>query len=133
MHLDAYAFGGIMTTWDIKQTPEFQEWFDEGDKRLKLAIVEHVEILKQMGPHLGRPYADTIKGSSITNLKELRFTSREKVIRIFYVFSPDRIGILLIGGNKSSSKDKTFYKSMIDQSEKIYARYFEEINKKGKT
>lgn len=75
---------------------------------------------------LARPYADTLKGSSITNLKELRFDSGEKVIRVFYVFDPDRNGVLLIGGNKSSSQGKTFHKDMIDQSEKIYAKYLEE-------
>ena len=126
MPLNAYVFGGIMSTWNIKQTAEFQEWFDEADKKLQEAIVEHVELLRQMGPQLARPYADTLKGSSITNLKELRFDSGEKVIRVFYVFDPDRNGVLLIGGNKSSSQGKTFYKDIIDKSEKIYARYLEE-------
>lgn len=129
MPLSAYGFGGIMSTWNIKQTAEFQEWFDDADKKLKEAIVENVEVLKQMGPQLGRPYADTIKGSSITNLKELRFDSGEKVIRVFFVFDPDRNGVLLIGGNKSSSGGKTFYKDMIAQSEKIYAKYLEERQK----
>ena len=115
-----------MSTWNIKQTAEFQEWFDEADNKLQEAIVEHVELLRQMGPQLARPYADTLKGSSITNLKELRFDSGEKVIRVFYVFDPDRNGVLLIGGNKSSSQGKTFYKDMIDKSEKIYAMYLEE-------
>lgn len=118
-----------MSTWNIKQTKEFQEWFDDSDKKLKEAIVENVELLKQMGPQLGRPYADTLKGSSITNLKELRFESGEKVIRVFFVFDPDRNGVLLIGGNKSSSGGKTFYKDMIAQSEKIYAKYLEERQK----
>jgi hypothetical protein len=126
MPLSAYAFGGIMSAWNIKQTAEFQDWFDEADKKLREAIVENVEVLKQMGPQLGRPQADTIKGSSITNLKELRFNSGEKVVRVFYVFDPDRNGVLLIGGNKSSSGGKKFYKDMIDQSEKIYAKYLEE-------
>lgn len=126
MPLSAYVFRGIMSTWNIKQTAEFQEWFDEADNKLQEAIVEHVELLRQMGPQLARPYADTLKGSSITNLKELRFDSGEKVIRVFYVFDPDRNGVLLIGGNKSSSQGKTFYKDMIDKSEKIYAMYLEE-------
>lgn len=126
MSLSAYGFGGIMSTWNIKQTAEFQEWFDDADEKLKKEIVSHVELLKQMGPQLGRPYADTLKGSTITNLKELRFDSGEKVIRVFYVFDPDRNGVLLIGGNKSSSGGKTFYEDMIDQSEKIYTRYLEE-------
>lgn len=112
-----------MRSWIIKQTVEFQVWFDEADEKLKQDIVEHVELLRQMGPLLGRPYADTLKGSSIKNLKELRFDSREKVIRIFYVFDPDRNGVLLIGGNKSSSQGKAFYKDFIAKSEKFYTNY----------
>ncbi len=56
----------------------------------------------------------------------MRFNSGEKVIRVFYIFDPDRNGVLLIGGNKSSSGDKKFYKDMIDKSEKIYAKYLDE-------
>lgn len=115
--------------WNIKQSEEFQEWFDSSDKKLQADIVEHVEILRQMGPQLGRPHADTIKGSSLTNLKELRFNSGDKVIRLFFVFDPDRNGVLLIGGNKAGSGDKTFYNVMIDQSEKIYGRYLENRKK----
>ena len=129
MPLNAYGFGGIMSMWNIKQTKEFQDWFDGSNKKLQADIVEHVEILRQIGPQLGRPHADTIKGSSITNLKELRFSSGEQVVRVFYVFDPDRNGVLLIGGNKSSSGGKTFYKDMIHQSEKIYAAYLEERKK----
>lgn len=111
--------------WNIKQTEEFQEWFDSSDEKLQAEIIEHVGILGRMGPLLGRPYVDTIKGSSLTNLKELRFSCGEKVIRVFFVFDPDRNGVLLIGGNKASSGDKHFYKKMIDLSEKIYRKYLE--------
>ncbi|MFP5490008.1 MAG: type II toxin-antitoxin system RelE/ParE family toxin [Bacteriovoracia bacterium] len=112
-----------MRVWNIVQTPEFQDWFDGSDKRLQEDILEHVELLRELGPELRRPYADTLRASVISNLKELRFNSRERVIRIFYVFDPNRNGVLLIGGNKSSSGDKKFYKTMIEQSEKIYLRY----------
>jgi hypothetical protein len=112
--------------WNIKQTVEFQDWFEEADIALQNDTVEHLELLKQFGPNLKRPYADTLKGSQLTNLKELRFNSGNKVIRIFFIFDPDRNAVLLIGGNKAGSGDKTFYNTMIDQSEKIYGRYLEE-------
>ncbi len=124
--MNAYAFGGIMSMWNIKQTVEFQDWFEEADIALQNDTVEHLELLKQFGPNLKRPYADTLKGSQLTNLKELRFNSGNKVIRIFFIFDPDRNAVLLIGGNKAGSGDKTFYNTMIDQSEKIYGRYLEE-------
>ncbi len=55
MPLSAYCFGGIMSMWNVKQTEEFQEWFDKADRPLKEAVVENVEVLKQLGPQLGRP------------------------------------------------------------------------------
>jgi hypothetical protein len=92
MLLSAYTSRGIIGMWKIKQTEEFQEWFDGCHKKLQLDIVEHVEILRQMGPQLGRPHADTIKGSSLTNLKELRLNSREKLIRIFLYLIQNEMG-----------------------------------------
>ncbi len=49
----AYLVRSIIAMWNIKQTEEFQEWFDDSDKKLQLDLVEHVELLRQMGPHLG--------------------------------------------------------------------------------
>ncbi len=126
MPLNAYRFGGIMSIWSVKQTIEFQDWFEDADKALQEDTVEHVELLKQFGPHLKRPFADTLKGSQLTNLKELRFNSGDKVVRVFFIFDPDRNAVLLIAGDKAGSGDKTFYDRMIDQSEKIYGRYLED-------
>lgn len=115
--------------WTIKQTEEFQNWFEKADKKLQDDTLEHVEILRQFGPQLSRPFVDTLKGSSITNLKELRFNSGVKVIRIFFVFDPDRNGVLIIGGDKAGSGGKVFYDKLIDKSEKIYTKYLEERKK----
>lgn len=130
--MSAYAVGGIMVSWNVKQSEEFQKWFDGADAVLRADILKNVELIKQMGPALGRPNVDTIKGSSIVNLKELRFKSGHQgnqVIRIFFVFDPDRNAVLLIGGDKAGSGDKTFYNTMIDQSEKIYLQYLEKRKK----
>lgn len=115
--------------WTIKQTKEFQDWFESSGKKLQDEILEHVEVLKQIGPQLGRPLFDTLKGSSIINLKELRFNSGNKVIRIFFVFDPDRSGVLIIGGDKAGSGDKQFYEKMINKSQKIYVNYLEQRKK----
>ncbi len=118
--------------WEITQTEEFAKWFSESNERLQDDILIHIEILKQIGPHLGRPYADTLKGSSLKNLKELRFRSESKVIRIFFIFDADRIGVLLIGGDKSGSGDKIFYDQMITKSEKVFIKYLKQRKKDEK-
>jgi hypothetical protein len=116
--------------WTIKQTEEFQRWFESSDNKLQDDILEHVVILKQLGPHLGRPLVDTLKGSLIVNLKELRFNSGNKVIRIFFVFDPDRSAVLIIGGDKAGSGGKKFYEKMIHKSEKNYANYLVKCKEK---
>jgi hypothetical protein len=50
--LSEYAFGGIMSLWNVKQTAEFQDWFDEADESLQEDIVEHIKLLEQFGPNL---------------------------------------------------------------------------------
>jgi hypothetical protein len=51
-------------------------------------------ILEKYGPSLGRPYVDTLKGSKISNLKELRTRSKNGVFRILFVLDPERDIIL---------------------------------------
>ncbi len=113
--------------WKVKFSPEFQDWFDEIELRLQNDTAEHLELIRMFGPQLKRPYADTIKGSQLKNLRELRFRSGTAVIRVFYIFDPERSAVLLIGGDKSGSGDKIFYEKMIDLSESIYGRYLESL------
>ncbi|TGM62912.1 hypothetical protein EHQ94_19845, partial [Leptospira meyeri] len=58
----------------------------------------------------------------IQNLKELRVQVKLKVIRIFFVFTEGRIGLLLAGGDKRGN-DKRFYAQMIPMVEKIYKNW----------
>ncbi len=41
-----------MSLWNVKQTAEFQDWFDEADESLQEDIVEHIKLLEQFGPNL---------------------------------------------------------------------------------
>ena len=58
--------------WDIDATEEYLEWFRSLNSDAQKAILTKVILLEEFGPQLGRPHADTLKGSSIKNLKELR-------------------------------------------------------------
>lgn len=89
------------------------------------AIAAHVGLLEEVGPNLGRPYADTLHGSSLTNLKELRVQHRSQPYRILYAFDPEREALLLLDGNKAS--DKRWYRKAIPRAEAIYARHIEEL------
>lgn len=88
-----------------------------------------VQLLEVFGPGLGRPHCDTIQGSKIPNMKELRTQSHGHPLRTFFVFDPRRTAILLIGGDKTG--DDRFYETMIPQAERIYDNYVEELRKEG--
>jgi DNA-binding Xre family transcriptional regulator len=81
-----------------------------------------VNLLKEKGPMLGRPYVDTVKGSAFSNMKELR-TAHDKhlALRAFFAFDPKRAAILLIGpcirqARKDTMANKTLsYDSIADE------------------
>ena len=52
---------------------EFATWLDAQDEALRERALAQIALLQERGPLLGRPYVDTLKGSEIANLKELRF------------------------------------------------------------
>jgi hypothetical protein len=63
-----------------------------------------IDLLAADGPTLRRPPVDTIEGSSIRNMKELRPGSvRQSEIRILFVFDPARQAVLLVAGDKAGT------------------------------
>ena len=93
------------------------------DDRAKEAILSVVLLLKEFGPLLKRPYADTLKGCSIKNMKKLRTKNSLHVIRIAYYFDEDRKALLLIGVNKKGKNEKSFYKKLIADAEVLIRKY----------
>ena len=87
-----------------------------------------IDDLEEKGPHLGRPKADTLEDSKLSNLKELRVPYKGDPYRILYAFDPNREAALLIGGNKAS--DKKWYKKMIPQAEAVFAAHLERLKEK---
>lgn len=109
--------------WVVKITTAFEAWLIEQDTDLQMETAAALQLLKVEGPHLGRPYADTLKGTRIANLKELRIQSNGRPIRAFFVFDPERNAIVLCAGNKKGQDEKRFYKTMIATAEREYAAY----------
>ena len=108
-------------------SPEFGNWFDEQEKSLQRAVLIYVGLLEERGPQLSRPQADTLKGSKLKNLKELRVQYQGEPYRILYAFDPQRQALLLVGGNKAG--DKRWYDRMIPIAEALFARHLEELEK----
>lgn len=108
-------------------------WLDMQDKETVASILSALEQLEQSGPALGRPLVDTLKGTSIKNLKELRPASPGRTeIRILFAFDPTRKAIMLLGGDKSKgtrgrTKWSGWYKEAIPMAEEIYRQYLDRL------
>ena len=76
--------------WAIETTDVFDKWFDALDETDRINVLASLLVLRQQGPLLPRPYADTVKGSSFTNMKELRIQSKGMPIRAFFAFDLER-------------------------------------------
>ena len=87
-------------------------------------ILAAIFVLEQFGPTLGRPYVDSIQGTSkVKNLKELRVQHKGKPFRVFFAFDPIRQAVMLCGGDKSG--DKHFYETMIPIAEREFLDYLQ--------
>lgn len=109
-------------TWEILVTDEYEGWFLDLTDVEQIDVQAMVDVLEIKGPNLGRPQADTIKGTKkVKNLKELVIQHAGKPYRVFYAFDPKRRAVLLCGGRKDGSKDKQFYKQMVPLAEAEFA------------
>jgi hypothetical protein len=112
-----------MSVWEVIASDDYTTWFLQQSGSDQAVIHAKVLLLEEHGPNLGRPNADTLKGSSLSNLKELRAKTQAHVFRIVYLFDEERKGILLTGGDKKGMNQKKFYKDLIINAEQFYAAY----------
>src|SRR5690242_13273004 len=113
-------------SWSAERTAEFDKWWKTLTDSEQRKVVASVEALQEIGPTAGRPLVDSVEGSRHSNMKELRVT---QTMRIFFAFDPNRVAILLIGGDKAG-KTKRFYKRMIPAADAIYQQHLKMIQKK---
>jgi hypothetical protein len=121
--MNYYSYILFNTTLKVETTAEYDAWFLKQDEESQVSIQMKVELLKKHGPFLSRPHADTLKGSKLNKLKELRAQSLNHVLRVAFLFDEERKAILLIGGDKKGKDEKRFYENLIKQAEKIYNKY----------
>ena len=118
--------------WKVATTTHFDNWFSLLDEEGQAEIIAKVELLKILGPQLGRPHADTLNGSKYANMKELRADTKSSVMRIAFAFDPDRAAILLVGGNKTGMTQKRFYKQLIASADQLYDAHLAGITARKK-
>jgi hypothetical protein len=111
--------------WEIEYTDEFGEWWDGLTEDAQEGVKVGVNLLRELGPALTRPYADTVRGSKFANMRELRVQYEGKPYRVLYAFNPLRTGILLIGGDKTGNS--RWYDEYIPRADAIYEQHLREI------
>ena len=115
--------------WVILFLPAVAMWFEdlcESDPASTALIASALDVLSEHGPQLGRPLVDTLRGSSIANLKELRPGSHgTSEIRLLFAFDPKRRAVLLTAGNKAGHC-RAWYATHIPIAERRYAAWLAE-------
>lgn len=112
--------------WTVETTSLFDEWFDKQSDALQEEMLAALKLLREYGPNLGRPFADTLYDSNLSNLKELRVQCAGKPIRAFFAFDPERKAIILCAGDKTGVNERRFYKSMIKLAETEFLNHLKE-------
>lgn len=103
--------------WDVTLHTEFEPEFAALSEELQDKLLGATKVLIEKGPMLGRPLVDTLKGSKIANLKEIRITATDGEYRFAFAFDTKRQAIILCGGSKSGIKSDRFYKDLIAKAE----------------
>ncbi|HZD50646.1 MAG TPA: type II toxin-antitoxin system RelE/ParE family toxin [Silvibacterium sp.] len=112
--------------WEVEFTDEFGMWWDNLTEDEQDSINFGVRLLQEFGPHLKRPHADSVVGSGYSNMKELRCQHEGRPYRVLYAFDPRRIGVLLIGGDKTGNP--RWYEEYVTRADAIYAQHLREID-----
>jgi hypothetical protein len=107
--------------WQIDLHDALLPEVDAMPREVQKALASHVRLLVEFGPELGRPSVDTMKGSRISNLKELRFSADGGVWRVAFAFDRSRIAVLLVMRDKRGVSEARFYKALIAEAEARWA------------
>jgi hypothetical protein len=118
---DRYTRRVASGEWQVYVVNEVRDWIDSLDGAIHTRVVQAIDTLADVGPGLGRPLVDTIHGSSIANLKELR----PGTVRILFAFDPWRDSILRTAGDEAGRWTQ-WYAEAIPLAEQRYERYLKE-------
>lgn len=118
--------------WKVLFHDDFASEFVDLPEPVKDELFAQAKVLETFGPALGRPRADTLKGSRHANMKELRFSAMDGVWRVAFAFDPKREAVLLVAGDKSGTSEKRFYRELIRKADKRFAAHLAGLEKRRK-
>ncbi len=116
--------------WLVEIGDEFEPEFDALQEEVRIEILALSRLLQQVGPLLGRPRVDTVKGSRYSNMKELRFSAADGEWRVAFAFDTERKAILLVAGDKSGHSQKGFYRELIRKADSRFGAHLSRLKRK---
>ena len=122
----------MLTMWQVATTSEFDAWFAALEGEGQAELIAKVELLKLLGPQLGRPHVDTLNGSRHANMKEIRASTARQVLRVAFAFDPERVAIWLVAGDKKAANQRRFYKQLIEAADALFDRHLAKVKMKKK-
>jgi hypothetical protein len=121
-----------MVSWTVLFHPVFDREFQALSEAVQDELLAHAKLLALLGPTLGRPRVDTLKGSRHANMKELRFDADKGVWRVAFAFDTKRQAILLVAGDKSGGGEKRFYRQLIRTADNRFDDHLEVLKRNKK-
>jgi hypothetical protein len=118
--------------WSVIFHRDFEPEFDALPIAAQDEILALGVLLAKVGPQLGRPRVDTLKGSRFANMKELRFDADNGVWRVAFAFDTVRRAVLLVAGDKSGGSEKRFYRELIRKADLRFAAHIAGIANEGR-
>ncbi|HEX9812867.1 MAG TPA: type II toxin-antitoxin system RelE/ParE family toxin [Burkholderiales bacterium] len=115
--------------WDVEYTDEFGTWWNTLDEDEQSSVAAMVELLESKGPRLPFPYSSGVQGSRHSRMRELRIQHQGRPYRVLYAFDPRRVGILLIGGDKTGND--RWYDEHIPRADRLYDEHLEALRQEG--
>ena len=119
--------------WEVVFHPDFDPEFDALAPVVQDELLAQAKLLEAFGPTLGRPRADTLKGSRHANMKELRFTADGGVWRVAFAFDPERKAVLLVAADKSRVAERRLYRRLIGKADERFDRHLDRLKAARRT
>lgn len=119
-------------TWEVILHSAFEDELRNFEPGVQDALIVVAKLLADFGPQLGRPHADTLKGSRHANMKELRFEAADGEWRAAFAFDPERRAVILVAGDKSGGSEKRFYKRLIAKADFRFSKHLESLKAEDK-